>query len=128
MSRVRLPYALRRLHSPGCSGSVCGELPRFSRFGRIRTEYRGHTSSGSSPVRIWKLTPNRARRPDMEELEPEPIIVRAESGTEAWQWAELKTAEYLPAVPQGCPGKLGISQSELVLNIGRRLRGWWRLV
>jgi hypothetical protein len=27
------------------------------------------------------------------------------------------------AVAQGCPGKLGISESELVLNIGRGLRG-----
>src|SRR5207237_6041638 len=35
---------------------------------------------------------------------------------------------WIPAFAQGCPGKSGIGESELVLNIGRRLRDWWGFV
>src|SRR2546430_13131753 len=34
----------------------------------------------------------------------------------------------VPEMPQGCPGKSGISESELVLNITRGLRDGWRFV
>src|SRR5437016_9656694 len=36
--------------------------------------------------------------------------------------------DWIPAFAQGCPGKSGISESELILNIGRGLRGRWGLV
>src|SRR6266446_9064860 len=35
---------------------------------------------------------------------------------------------WIPAFAQGCPGKSGISESELVLNITRGLRDGWRFV
>ena len=50
-------------------------------------------------MRIWKLTPTDLTDPIWKKWSPEPIIVRAESETEARQWAQLKTAKYLPAVP-----------------------------
>ena len=50
-------------------------------------------------MRIWKLTPTNLADPIWEKWSPEPIIVRAESESEARQWAQLKTAKFLPAVP-----------------------------
>jgi hypothetical protein len=55
--------------------------------------------AGADPVRIWKLTPTDLTDPVWKKWNPEPIIVRAESETEARQWAQLKTAKYLPAIP-----------------------------
>jgi hypothetical protein len=53
-------------------------------------------------MRIWKLIPINLRDPIWKKWSPEPIIVRAESESEARQWAQLKTAKHLPAVFPEC--------------------------
>ena len=50
-------------------------------------------------MRIWKLTPTNLADPIWKKWSPEPIIVRAESESEARQWAQLKTLKTFSAVP-----------------------------
>ena len=50
-------------------------------------------------MRIWKLTPTDLTDPVWKKWSPEPIIVRAESETEARDWAKLKTTKDFPAIP-----------------------------
>ncbi len=50
-------------------------------------------------MRIWKLTPTNLTDPIWKNWSPEPIIVRAESETEARKLAQLKTLKYVPANP-----------------------------
>jgi hypothetical protein len=49
-------------------------------------------------MRIWKLTPTDLADPIWKKWSPEPIIVRAESETEARDWAQLKTTKTGPAI------------------------------
>src|SRR5690242_19296743 len=77
----------------------------------------------------WSGPSSSSRKTGCSGLVRDPISCRIRHPRESG--GPVQTARRLPWVPafaQGCPGKLGISQSELVLNIGRRLRGWWRLV
>jgi hypothetical protein len=55
-------------------------------------------------MRIWKLSPTNLRDPIWRTWNPEPMIVRAESQSEARHLAVLKTVKYLPAIP-GAPIK-----------------------
>jgi hypothetical protein len=48
-------------------------------------------------MRIWKLTPTNLTDPIWKNWSPEPIIVRAESETEARKLTQLKTLKYVPA-------------------------------
>jgi hypothetical protein len=50
-------------------------------------------------MRIWKLTPTNLADPIRKKWSPESIIVRAESESEARQWAQLKRLKTFPAVP-----------------------------
>jgi len=50
-------------------------------------------------MRIWKLTPTNLTDPIWKTWSPEPIIVRAESETEARKLAQLETLKYIPAIP-----------------------------
>src|SRR5437868_735654 len=46
-------------------------------------------------MRIWKLSPTNLADPIWKLWSPEPIIVRAETASEARLLAELKTAKFL---------------------------------